>query len=135
MPCSDPWTWKLAGAKCRALPSITSSSSSLNICTCAFYLLQLQSNKTPPSPQFAWPVASVLFIGCSPGLVKGVEKNHTYPRSSPPLHLPKPPQNGKGAQFFYSTHFLCVNKCLQFYIKDWIKVRSSECIFFTFYRF
>lgn len=33
------------------------------------------------------------------------------------------------------THTLCVNKCLQFYIKDGISVRASDCIFFTFIDF
>lgn len=33
------------------------------------------------------------------------------------------------------THLLCVNKCLQFYIKEEISVRVADCIFFTFIDF
>lgn len=32
----------------------------------------------------------------------------------------------------YYIHLLCVNKCLQFYIKEEISDRVSGCIFFTF---
>lgn len=43
--------------------------------------------------------------------------------------------DSKGCSDFCYTHSLCVNKCLQFSIKDGISVRASDCIFFTFIDF
>lgn len=56
-----------------------------------------------------------------------------------PCNRPLPPsarsRDSKGCWDFCYTHLLRVNKCLQFYIKDGISDRASDCIFFTFIDF
>lgn len=66
-------------------------------------------------------------------LVLGGQGRRQLPFSVDP-HFPGA-MTRKGCSDFCYTYLLCVNKCLQFYIKDGISVRASDCIFFTFIDF